>query len=231
MQSNGSYQEYIALYTSYLCVLPESDSVTDAEMAPILCGGVTAYKAIKKSEAKPGDWIVIAGAGGGLGNFAVQYAVAMGMQVIGIYTGEDKKKRLLELGAHAFVDFREDEVVSKILSITNVGAHVVIVIAPSESTYNQALEYTRIQGRIVCVGLPHDRARMQIPPGLVIHQDLTIKGSMVGTHNDIGETLGYVVRGLVKPDIVVYPVDNITTIFKKMESNEVIGRAVLDLTR
>lgn len=51
--------------------------------APILCAGVTVYKAIKESGVKAGEWLVIPGAGGGLGHLAVQYASNMGIRVIG----------------------------------------------------------------------------------------------------------------------------------------------------
>jgi propanol-preferring alcohol dehydrogenase len=228
MQSNGTYQQYIAIYTSYLVRVPES--VPDPEIAPILCGGVTSYKAIKKSGAKAGDWIVIAGAGGGLGNFAVQYGVAMGMRVIGIDTGDDKRKKTLDLAAAAFVDYRTDDVPKKILEIAEGGAAAVIVLAGSKSTYTQALEYVRVQGCIVSVGLPHEDFRIHVPPGSMIHQDITLKGSMVGTRKDIGEALDFVVRGLVKPNIVVHPLEDITDIYQRMEKNEVIGRAVLKMT-
>lgn len=49
--------------------------------------------------------MVISGSGGGLGHFAVQYAKAMGMRVIGIDGGDDKKELSLKLGAEHFIDF------------------------------------------------------------------------------------------------------------------------------
>ncbi|KAJ9144649.1 hypothetical protein NKR23_g5911 [Pleurostoma richardsiae] len=232
MQSNGTYQQYMAVYTSYLVTLPEASGIDDSFFAPVLCGGVTAYKALKKSGARSGDWVVVAGAGGGLGSFAVQYGVAMGMRVIGIDTGEEKREATLRLGAVAFVDYLlEDDVPKTICSITgDIGAQTVIVLAPSETTYNQALQYVGYQGCIVCVGLPHENVRMAIPPGLVIHRDFSIRGSMVGTRKDIGEALGYVVCGQVKPDVSVYQLEDIADIYRRMERNEIIGRAVLKLT-
>lgn len=63
-----------------------------AAVAPILCAGITVYKGLKTSEAKPGQTVAIVGAGGGLGSIATQYAKAMGLRVIGIDGGDAKKK-------------------------------------------------------------------------------------------------------------------------------------------
>lgn len=71
----GTFQQYCLADGRYTSRIPEG--VTDEEAGPIMCGGVTAYKACKTSEVKPGQWIVLPGAGGGLGHFAVQYAKAM----------------------------------------------------------------------------------------------------------------------------------------------------------
>jgi alcohol dehydrogenase, propanol-preferring len=71
----GTFQQYAISDGRYTTRIP--DGVEDAEAGPIMCGGVTAYTACKRSAVKPGQWIVLPGAGGGLGHFAVQYARAM----------------------------------------------------------------------------------------------------------------------------------------------------------
>ena len=71
-----------------------------------MCGGVTAYTACKRSSVRPGQWCVVFGAGGGLGHFATQYGKAMGMRMIAIDGGEDKRKLCKEeLGAEEYIDF------------------------------------------------------------------------------------------------------------------------------
>jgi len=89
----------------YATRIPEG--VKDEEAGPIMCGGVTAYTALKRSNVRPGQWVVLPGAGGGLGHFAVQYAKAMGMRVIAIDGGEEKRKLCKELGAEEFIDFTQ----------------------------------------------------------------------------------------------------------------------------
>jgi threonine dehydrogenase-like Zn-dependent dehydrogenase len=82
-------QQYCIADGKYTTRIPEG--VTDEEAGPIMCGGVTAYTACKRSAVKPGQWIILPGAGGGLGHFAVQYAKAMGMRVIAIDGGDEKR--------------------------------------------------------------------------------------------------------------------------------------------
>lgn len=56
------------------------EGVPDEEAGPIMCGGVTSYVACKRSAVKPGQWLVVNGAGGGFGHLGVQYAKVMGMR-------------------------------------------------------------------------------------------------------------------------------------------------------
>lgn len=78
---NGSYAEYVVAPAAYVGRIPDKMSFDDA--APILCAGVTTYKGIKETEARPGQWIVISGIGG-LGHVAIQYAKAMGLHVAAV---------------------------------------------------------------------------------------------------------------------------------------------------
>jgi len=68
---DGSFQEYIALDADYLTLLP--DDIDPVVIGPVLCAGVTAYKAVLNANLKPGDWLVVVGAGGGLGHLAGTY--------------------------------------------------------------------------------------------------------------------------------------------------------------
>lgn len=92
----------------------------------MLCSGLTVYKAIKQSNTKPGDIILVSGAGGGLGSLAVQYAArAFGLKVVAIDTGEAKRKMCIELGASEFIDFRHtDNLVETVKKVCDGGPHV-----------------------------------------------------------------------------------------------------------
>ena len=73
------------------------------EAAPLICAGITTYKGIKETEAKPGEWIAISGCGG-LGHLAIQYAKAMGLHVCGIDIDDGKLDHARRLGADLVIN-------------------------------------------------------------------------------------------------------------------------------
>ena len=84
---DGSFGEYMLVDSRFAARIPAgSDPV---EVAPVLCAGVTVYKGLKMTEARPGQWVTISGIGG-LGHIAVQYAVAMGLRVAAVDIADDK---------------------------------------------------------------------------------------------------------------------------------------------
>ena len=78
---NGGFAEYLLADPNYVAHIPAGLAPLDA--APLICAGITTYKGIKETEAKPGEWIAISGCGG-LGHLAIQYAKAMGLLVCAI---------------------------------------------------------------------------------------------------------------------------------------------------
>src|SRR5271170_2761865 len=78
---NGGFAEYLLADPNYVARIPTG--LTAADAAPLICAGITTYKGIKQTEARPGEWIAISGAGG-LGHLAIQYAKAMGLLVCAI---------------------------------------------------------------------------------------------------------------------------------------------------
>ena len=77
----GGYAEYMVAPAAFVGRLPEG---TDPyAMAPILCAGVTTYRGLKRTGARPGQWVAVVGIGG-LGHIAIQYARAMGLRACGI---------------------------------------------------------------------------------------------------------------------------------------------------
>lgn len=98
---DGTFQQYAIAKASHASKLPKEVPL-DA-VAPILCAGITVYKGLKESGARPGQTVAIVGAGGGLGSLALQYAKAMGLRTIAIDGGDEKKAMCEKLGSEVNV--------------------------------------------------------------------------------------------------------------------------------
>lgn len=194
------------------------------------------YSALKKSRAEAGEWIVVAGAGGGLGHLACQIgARGMGYRVIAIDAGE-KEQLARECGAEIFIDgmkFEKGEIAKKIQDLTGgFGAAAVLVCTSSNAAYAQALDFVRYNGTVVCVGIPADD---HVPianafPGVMVAKQLNIVGSAVGSRKEAIETLQMAARGIIKTRFRVETMDKLTQVFEEMNAGKLQGRVVLDLS-
>jgi alcohol dehydrogenase, propanol-preferring len=93
---DGTFQQYALAKASHASKIPK-DVPLDA-VAPVLCAGITVYKGLKESGVRPGQTVAIVGAGGGLGSLAQQYAKAMGIRVIAVDGGDEKRAMCEQLG-------------------------------------------------------------------------------------------------------------------------------------
>ncbi len=218
---NGSYAEYCKAHGDYVVKIPDSISYVDA--APLFCAGVTTYKALKVSTAKPGDWVAIFGIGG-LGHLAVQYAVAMGLNVVAIDTGEDKLKLAKKLGAEVCLDFEKDDVVESVLEKT-AGVHASVCTAVSKSGFEQSYKVVRRGGKCVLVGLPPED--MPLPIFDTVLNGVSVVGSIVGTRKDLTECLDFAARGKIKAITIEKSLEDINDVFADMIKGEINGRVVM----
>jgi len=222
---NGGFAEYVIASAAFAARLPKD--VDFAAIAPILCAGVTTYKGLKETEAKPGEWVVISGIGG-LGHVAIQYALAMGLKVVAVDVSADKLDLARRLGARLAVDATEADAVDRVLAATSGGAHGVLVTAVSPPAFSQALKMVRRKGTVCLVGLPP--GDFPTPIFEVVLKRITVRGSIVGTRRDLDEAIAFAVEGKVTSEIHTAPLEEINDIFARLKSGKIDGRVVLDFT-
>ncbi|MGB9036734.1 MAG: zinc-dependent alcohol dehydrogenase, partial [Paeniglutamicibacter sp.] len=178
---DGSFGEYMLVDAKFAAHIPEGSD--PFEIAPVLCAGVTVYKGLKQTEVRPGQWVVISGIGG-LGHIAVQYAVAMGMRVAAVDVAEEKLALARSHGAEVTVNAFAQDPAEAIQAATG-GAHGVLVTAVHPAAFGQAIGMTRRGGTIVFNGLPP--GDFPAPIFDIVLKGLTIRGSIVGTRQDMDE--------------------------------------------
>lgn len=220
---NGTYAQYAIAKADYTPILPADLSFADA--APILCAGVTTYKGLKETDARPGQWVAISGIGG-LGHLAVQYAVAMGMKVAAIDVADDKLMLAERLGADILVNAATEDPAA-ILQKQIGGAHAALVTAVSPKAMTTGLQVLRSGGTCVLVGLPP--GEFPTPIFDVVLKRLTIRGSIVGTRNDLAEALAFAADGKVRATIEHAKLADINAVFERLRHGKVDGRIVVDI--
>ncbi|HEX2355039.1 MAG TPA: zinc-binding dehydrogenase, partial [Micromonosporaceae bacterium] len=151
--------------------------------APLTCAGVTTYKAVKVSGARPASLVAVVGVGG-LGHLGVQYARIAGAEVVAVDLSEERLKTAQDLGADHLVHAGEQDPAEEIQKLG--GADVVILTAASPKPVAQGYAALAPGGTLVFVGLPKED-QVNVPIFGTVLNGITLRGSIVGTHQDLAE--------------------------------------------
>lgn len=220
---DGTFAEYCLADPSFVGFVP--DGLDSGDAGPVLCAGVTVYKGLKVTEARPGQWVVISGIGG-LGHMAVQYARAMGLKVAAVDVRDDKLRLAEELGATLTVNAMEEDPVERMEKELG-GAHAVLVTAVGNKAFEQAIGMVRRGGTVSLVGLPP--GTFDLPIFDLVLTGKTVRGSIVGDRNDLSEALQLAADGLARPRYTTEKLDDIRSIFDRMRSGDIEGRIVVEM--
>lgn len=223
----GTFAEYISVWAKSLVKLP--DGIDDQE-APLACGGLTAYGAIKKlvkHQVLPGRPIAVVGAAGGLGHYAVQLAASFGYRVVAIDVGEDRLQFARSLGSELAVDASEAaEVVERDLG----GVDAALVFSARLAGFDLGLKVLRRGGLFVGVGLPPTSdGLLQLNPLEFFSREPTLVYSAVGTVQDMRELVELAAAGRVSTHVSrLGSLSELPAIFDELQAGKYLGRAVLN---
>lgn len=219
---NGCFAEYVVADPNYVALLPKG--IDPVQVAPVLCAGLTVYKGLKMTDTKAGNWVAISGVGG-LGQMAVQYGVAMGLNVVAVDIDDEKLAIARKLGAALTVNARETDPAAFMQKEVG-GVHGGLITAVSTKAFSQAIGYVRAGGTLVLNGLPPGDFPISIFD--MVMNGTTIRGSIVGTRLDMIEALSFFADGKVKSVTQTDRLENINSIFERLEEGKVEGRIVID---
>jgi propanol-preferring alcohol dehydrogenase len=220
---DGCYAEYVLAEAAYVVPVPEG--IDPMEAAPLTCAGVTTYKAVKVSGARPSDLVAVFGVGG-LGHLAVQYAHIAGATVVAVDITAEKLDLAKRLGATYTVNATTESAADAIQALG--GADAAVVTAASQRPFGEALASLRRGGRLVLVGLPAGN-ELPVPIFETVLNGITIVGSIVGTRLDLAETFELHAAG--RTSVVFEPrwLEDVNAAYDELLGGEVEGRLVFDL--
>ncbi|UKZ55776.1 hypothetical protein TrVGV298_009600 [Trichoderma virens] len=226
----GTFQQYCIATARYVTPIP--DNLDLAAAAPLMCGGVTVYTALRKAGLRPGDWVAIFGAGGGLGHLGIQYAKAMGGRVIALDVGS-KKDFCFSQAADEFIDVTQfdvdEDVAAKIKLLSNGGVRTSLQCTSSSKAYTQAFSSLCFRGTLVCIGVPQNPLSFAPNLSAMVGQELRIISAKTGNRVDVKECLSLAARGFIKCHYQIRKMNELTNVFKDMQAGLIEGRVILDL--
>jgi len=222
---DGAMAEQCIVPAKYTVKVP--DGLGSAEASSVTCAGVTCYKAVKVSHVRPGQYLAVYGVGG-LGNLAVQYAKnVFNCKVIAVDVDDAKLKLAKKIGADLTFNSKTGNSSAWIKEKTDGGAHGAVVTATSKTAFNEAINCVRRAARVVAIGLPPETMDLSIVKTVL--EGIEVVGSLVGTREDLAESLQFAAEGKVKPVVTMRPLDEVGDVFREMLNGQILGRMVLQM--
>jgi propanol-preferring alcohol dehydrogenase len=219
---DGGYAEVVYARASGLVRIP--DGMAALKAAPLLCAGLTTFRALLRAGARPGALVAVQGIGG-LGHLAVQYARHSGLRVAAIARGTAKAELAGELGAHYYVDSSAEDPGAALRRLG--GAAAIIATAASGASMSPLIPGLAPNGRLIVVGAAPDP--IAVGTADLIFGTRTIAGSLTGSAIDNEDNLAFSLANGVRSMNEILPWTEAPKAYARMLSGEARFRVVLDL--
>ena len=215
----GGFAEYVLLRAEAVVRVPKE--LDPAEVAPLLCAGVTVFNGIRKMHVEQGAIVAVQGLGG-LGHLAVQYAKKMGYEVVALSTSDDKEEFAKKLGADHFINTKTKDVGAELMKLG--GAAIIVQTAPNP----------KVVGNLVSGLAPFGKLLSLAPAGLVEFDTVTlvmkaasVTGWASGHALDSEEAIKFASVHGVKCMIEKYPFDKVQEAVDSLKAGKPRFRNVL----
>jgi alcohol dehydrogenase, propanol-preferring len=215
----GVLMKYATVPVPQLFRVPENLQAANA--APLCCAGWTAYGALRESGLRESQTVALFGMGG-LGHLAIQYARLMGLSVAAVDTSPRKLEIARELGADVAVPA---ELAGRALQKRYGGLDGAIVLTASVPAIQEAFKCLKRTGVLVLVGLTNER--FDLPVLDTILKGITLRGSYLGTRQDLEEVFRLADTSNVRPHVQTHALEEVPALLETMRRGELTGRAVI----
>lgn len=224
--SDGAYAELVKAPAHVVLPIPDSLSFENAAAAPLVF--LTAWSMmIGKGNIRPGEDVLILGAGGGVGTAALQIAKMAGCRVFATASSEEKLERARQLGADFVINYKTDEFDRKIRELTHKRGVDVVVDYIGADTWVRSLRSARRGGRVLTCGATTGFAP-QTDLRQIFFRQVQVIGSTMGSHREFLDVMKCIFRGQLKPVIDrVLPLSEAQKAHEVIEGRSVFGKIVL----
>ena len=230
----GGYASHRALPAEALVPLPDSVSFAVAATA-VESYATMLFALTRRAELRPGEWVLVLGAGGGIGLAAVDVARSLGARVIAAASTEAKRAAALAAGAQAAVDYRAEDLRARVRELTGAGAD--LVIDPVGDPFAEpALRSLRGFGRYLVIGfaggsiprLPLNRVLLDNRAVIGVDWGAWSRGDPAGNRALVADVLGRVAAGVLHPVApATYPLERAAEALAELAARRVTGKLAL----
>jgi uncharacterized zinc-type alcohol dehydrogenase-like protein len=215
---NGGYAGAIRVNSRFAIPVPEA--LESENVAPLLCGGITVYSPLRNWLARPASRVGVIGIGG-LGHMGVQFARAFGCEVTAFSTSKDKEAEARSLGAHHFVNTRDNGAIKKVAGSFDL----ILSTVSADQDFQSFVTALRPKGTLVVLGVP--TSPLQIAAFSLLAGQKAVAGSPTGSPRDLHEMLDVAARHNIKAITERFAMKDANQAIAKVKKNQVRYRAVL----
>jgi uncharacterized zinc-type alcohol dehydrogenase-like protein len=215
---NGGYADKIRVNSRF--AIPVPDALESEGVGPLLCGGITVYSPLRNWLARPASRVGVIGIGG-LGHMGLQFARAFGCEVTAFSTSVDKEAEARSLGAHHFVNTRDNGAVKKVANSFDL----ILSTVSADQDFQSFVTALRPKGTLVILGV--GPSPIQVTGFSLIGGQKALAGSPTGSPGDLHEMLDVAARHNIKAMTEVFPMKEANAAIAKVKKNQVRYRAVL----
>ncbi|KAI0830828.1 GroES-like protein [Trametes gibbosa] len=196
--SDGGYAEYVTVRSEVIAAIPKD--LDPADVAPLLCAGVTTFNGLRNIGASAGDVIAIQGIGG-LGHLAIQMAKAMGFRTVALSSGGSKEELARQLGAHDYIDGSKVDQAEALQKLG--GAKGIMCTANSSEATKKLIPGLAVDGTLLLLAV--DGQEFGISPLGLLRWRYSIKGMPHGTARDIEDCIAFAKLYNIKAMVECFP--------------------------
>src|SRR5713101_2652037 len=216
----GGYSSHIVVDEHY--TLKISPNLPLANVAPLLCAGITTYSPLRHFEVGPGQRVGVVGLGG-LGHMAVKLAASMGAEVTVFSTSKTKEQDARRLGAHDFVVSLDPK---NLDALANRFDFILDAVSAPHDV-NAYLNLLRRDGVMAMVGVP--AKPLQVQAFSLLLKRRTLAGSIIGGIRETQEMLDYCADKNITSDVEVIPIQQVEAAWERTIKGDVRYRFVIDM--
>ena len=222
----GTFAELAVVPARNIFPIPEGLSFEQAAAFPLVYQTAW-HMLIGRARLKPGETVLIHGAGGGVAGAAIEIAHLAGARVFATTSGPEKAARVKEAGAELVIDYTKEDVAKTIRARTEKRGVDVVVDSVGEATWMSSLLAAARGGRIVTCGAtsgPNPKEEMR----QIFWKQISILGSTMSNDSEFRTLLAAVGAGKLKPSIDrVFPFSRAREAYTRMEEGRQHGKIVL----